>query len=260
MTLQSSNSTPTFTGSTSSVSTSVAPTATVILGDLQVSLDGTCGGENKYTCLGTVDGDCCSSSGYCGSDSDYCTSGAGCRPAFGKCTPEMKEKRHTASSDGSCGMGSGYTCSGSRWGNCCSASSYCGSEDAFCGEGCQLEYGDCWNPAGGGSDELAAFEKEIVRLLGGLRGAAILGVLVFAASLLTPALSKITSSKKKSIIVGCFLILSLGRFVAGVLLWMFALRLDPGAFCVDRKTISAVTIVWALVPFADHLWRASFGP
>lgn len=240
----------------SAVSTSIAPTATV-LGNLRETPDRTCGGANQYTCLGSVDGDCCSSFGFCGNNSQYCAPEAGCQPAFGKCTSAKNERRQTVSSDRRCGIGFGNTCDGLTWGGCCSANSYCGSDAAYCGEGCQKGYGECWNTDG--SEGSAPAEEEILRLLGGLRGAAILGILVFAASLFSALLFTITGRHRKLIIVAGLIFLSLGRFLAGALLWNFALRLNPGAFCVDKKTISAVTIVWALVPFADHLWRASFG-
>ena len=53
--------------------------------DTKVSppLTGECGGAEKYTCLGSQHGDCCSSYGYCGSEESYC--GAGCQTAFGRC-------------------------------------------------------------------------------------------------------------------------------------------------------------------------------
>ncbi|KAL1602633.1 hypothetical protein SLS60_006050 [Paraconiothyrium brasiliense] len=48
-----------------------------------VSKDATCGGTNKYTCLGSTFGNCCSSAGWCGSTSAYC--GTGCQSGFGNC-------------------------------------------------------------------------------------------------------------------------------------------------------------------------------
>ena len=46
-----------------------------------VSPDFTCGGENAYTCPGTL---CCSQYGWCGSTSEYC--GEGCQADFGTCS------------------------------------------------------------------------------------------------------------------------------------------------------------------------------
>lgn len=48
-----------------------------------VSQDATCGGTNKYTCLGSQFGNCCSSAGWCGSTTAYC--GTGCQSGFGNC-------------------------------------------------------------------------------------------------------------------------------------------------------------------------------
>ncbi|KAL3449899.1 hypothetical protein BJX65DRAFT_272142 [Aspergillus insuetus] len=47
--------------------------------------------------------------------------------------------------DGNCGSNSdsSATCLGSEFGNCCSVKGYCGKTDAYCGEGCQLEFGTC---------------------------------------------------------------------------------------------------------------------
>ncbi|KAF2739733.1 hypothetical protein EJ04DRAFT_483935 [Polyplosphaeria fusca] len=39
--------------------------------------------------------------------------------------------------------GDGVSCFGSMWGNCCSSAGYCGATEAYCGTGCQLEYGYC---------------------------------------------------------------------------------------------------------------------
>ncbi|KAL3457278.1 hypothetical protein BJX64DRAFT_293350 [Aspergillus heterothallicus] len=47
--------------------------------------------------------------------------------------------------DGNCGSNSdsNATCLGSEFGNCCSVKGYCGKTDAYCGEGCQLDFGSC---------------------------------------------------------------------------------------------------------------------
>lgn len=50
---------------------------------LAVSEDGTCGGTNRFTCLGSEDGSCCSSQGWCGQEFSHC--GPGCQSAFGQC-------------------------------------------------------------------------------------------------------------------------------------------------------------------------------
>jgi hypothetical protein len=49
------------------------------------SPDGSCAGSGAHSCLGSIWGDCCASSGYCGSNDDYC--GAGCNPDYGLCSP-----------------------------------------------------------------------------------------------------------------------------------------------------------------------------
>lgn len=46
------------------------------------------------------------------------------------------------STDGSCG-GTGETCLGSTFGNCCSQYGYCGSGSAYCGTSCQSQFGSC---------------------------------------------------------------------------------------------------------------------
>ncbi len=56
------------------------------------------------------------------------------------------------SADGACG--NGVTCLGSNWGQCCSAHGYCGSDDAYCGAGCNSAFGICGGhaaPAGSAS-------------------------------------------------------------------------------------------------------------
>ncbi|KAL7628811.1 hypothetical protein AAE478_000326 [Parahypoxylon ruwenzoriense] len=45
--------------------------------------DGTCGGDNHYTC-DVLFGTCCSSRGVCGSDMEHC--GNGCQSKYGKCS------------------------------------------------------------------------------------------------------------------------------------------------------------------------------
>ncbi|PVH92943.1 carbohydrate-binding module family 18 [Periconia macrospinosa] len=69
---------PTSTIRPSSSSSTPRPTATA-----KVSMDGTCGGNNGYTCAGSSFGDCCSQYGWCGSEDGHC--GTGCNPLFGKC-------------------------------------------------------------------------------------------------------------------------------------------------------------------------------
>lgn len=49
----------------------------------------------------------------------------------------------TVSPDGSCGGDSGYTCLGSRFGNCCSRFGRCGRRSRACGCHCQSAFGQC---------------------------------------------------------------------------------------------------------------------
>lgn len=61
-----------------------------------ISKDATCGGTNKYTCLGSTFGNCCSSAGWCGSTSAYC--GTGCQSSFGNCGSNGASTTATSSS------------------------------------------------------------------------------------------------------------------------------------------------------------------
>lgn len=47
------------------------------------------------------------------------------------------------SADGTCGGYSGFRCSGSVYGDCCSQAGWCGSSLAYCGTGCQSQFGTC---------------------------------------------------------------------------------------------------------------------
>ncbi|KAH3955235.1 hypothetical protein HBI81_039130 [Parastagonospora nodorum] len=44
------------------------------------------------------------------------------------------------SQDATCGGKTGYTCKGSRWGDCCSRNGWCGRNRDFCTAGCQLSF------------------------------------------------------------------------------------------------------------------------
>jgi len=107
---------------TSSTTTKSTTAATPTPTGLKVSTDGTY--TNGVTCLSAsaAIGNCCSMNGYCGSTTAHCV--AGCQPKFGKCTLTNGE---VVSGDGKCGTG--VTCQSSTFGNCCSASGYCGAVD-----------------------------------------------------------------------------------------------------------------------------------
>ncbi|KAF1849606.1 carbohydrate-binding module family 18 protein, partial [Cucurbitaria berberidis CBS 394.84] len=53
-------------------------------------------------------------------------------------TPGLK-----ISPDATCGGKTGYTCLGSKFGNCCSQYGWCGTTTAYCGAGCQTKSGTC---------------------------------------------------------------------------------------------------------------------
>ncbi|KAF2123712.1 carbohydrate-binding module family 18 protein [Dothidotthia symphoricarpi CBS 119687] len=111
-------------------------------GSSKTSPDGTCGGQNGYTCGGSGFGECCSASGYCGSSTTHCS--AGCQATFGTCSSGASK----ISTDGTCGGTKGMVCPGSGFGDCCSASGYCGSTTTHCAAGCQSTFGTCSSGAG----------------------------------------------------------------------------------------------------------------
>lgn len=47
------------------------------------------------------------------------------------------------SANGACSGSSGFRCSGSVYGDCCSQKGWCGSSLAYCGTGCQPQFGTC---------------------------------------------------------------------------------------------------------------------
>ncbi|KUI52797.1 Sporulation-specific chitinase 2 [Cytospora mali] len=52
----------------------------------------------------------------------------------------------TASTDGSCGSGTNFMCTGNATGgSCCSQYGFCGDTTAHCSTGCQSDYGNCTN-------------------------------------------------------------------------------------------------------------------
>ncbi|KAF2258770.1 hypothetical protein CC78DRAFT_95840 [Lojkania enalia] len=109
-----------------------------VMADMKTSIDGTCG--NDITCYGSMFGQCCSSSGHCGSSIDHC--GDGCQLGFGHC--EKTQGKRTL--DSTCGGRNGFTCQGSKFGNCCSQYNFCGSSAEYCGVGCQSDFGMCPPP------------------------------------------------------------------------------------------------------------------
>ncbi|RWA13290.1 hypothetical protein EKO27_g1837 [Xylaria grammica] len=64
---------------------------------------------------------------------------ASSRPSYGGVNKGL-----AVSSDGTCGASSsGFTCLTSVYGDCCSSKGWCGSSPAYCGEGCQAQFGIC---------------------------------------------------------------------------------------------------------------------
>jgi hypothetical protein len=131
---------------TASVVQPATPTG-VSTGALQLSPDGTCGGN--FGCSGSPLGSCCSQFGFCGKTDAYC--GTGCQSAFGTCgtsaaTNPGNSSASTSlqvSTDKTCGSGTSNTCQGSTFGSCCSQFGYCGSTSDYCGTGCQAGFGAC---------------------------------------------------------------------------------------------------------------------
>ncbi|KAF7532454.1 hypothetical protein G7054_g7955 [Neopestalotiopsis clavispora] len=109
-------------------------------GSTAISTDGSCSTNGK-TCTGSSFGNCCSSSNYCGATAGHC--GTGCQAGFGTCTTATT---NNISTDGACNS-NGKTCKGSAFGDCCSASGYCGNDTAHCGAGCVSAFGTCTSGA-----------------------------------------------------------------------------------------------------------------
>ncbi|KAF2091635.1 carbohydrate-binding module family 18 protein, partial [Saccharata proteae CBS 121410] len=87
--------------------------------------------------MSSVYGNCCSKDGICGATAEYC--GADCQLGFGIC----ENTRGTPSMDGTCGGSLGYTCEGSKFGDCCSQYGFCGPSSAYCEAGCNGNHGHC---------------------------------------------------------------------------------------------------------------------
>ncbi|KAI6354671.1 hypothetical protein MCOR25_008494 [Pyricularia grisea] len=102
--------------------------------------DGACGpAAGGSSCQLSLFGNCCSRYGYCGSTDVYC--GAGCQSGYGVCNSSNAPAGMKVSEDATCG--SGVTCVGSGFGDCCSASGWCGSTADYCAAGCQSAFGTC---------------------------------------------------------------------------------------------------------------------
>ncbi|OUM59851.1 carbohydrate-binding module family 18 protein, partial [Piromyces sp. E2] len=98
-----------------------------------ISTDGRCGA--KFGNTSCPDGKCCSKYGWCGTSSSHCD--AGCQSEFGVCYGAS----HPTSTNGKCGADNGNTsCPNNQ---CCSKYGWCGTDDQYCGTGCQAEFGAC---------------------------------------------------------------------------------------------------------------------
>ncbi|KAF1365990.1 hypothetical protein EJ07DRAFT_91671, partial [Lizonia empirigonia] len=110
------------------------------------SLNGKCGTQNGNKLCGKW-GTCCNKAGVCGTGNDFCA--VDNQPRFGTCssaTPTAGVPAPTPSGispDGTCGGKLAYKCKGSTYGDCCSASGFCGSTASHCTAGCQSASGTC---------------------------------------------------------------------------------------------------------------------
>ncbi|KAH5182706.1 hypothetical protein HBH76_152460 [Parastagonospora nodorum] len=109
-----------------------------------ISKNARCGASfGSLTCKGGSFGNCCSQYGHCGSSSAYC--GQGCQSGYGTCSssPSVPPPTQIVSTDGRCGTARGISCSGSKFGDCCSDHGWCGRSAAYRGKGCNPLYGNC---------------------------------------------------------------------------------------------------------------------
>ncbi|KZL87460.1 chitin recognition protein [Colletotrichum incanum] len=64
--------------------------------------------------------------------------------------------------DAMCGSGTGQTCQGSTFGDCCSQYGYCGKSEFHCGVGCQSGFGSCTNSSSSSSAVVASSSSSAV--------------------------------------------------------------------------------------------------
>jgi hypothetical protein len=126
----------------------------------EYSMDGKCGYEHNDLQCGGKWGNCCNIEGSCGTGESHCGVG---RCQTGNCTiiippapglppsittpPASVPTQGAISPDGSCGGTNKYLCKGSSFGECCSASGFCGSTTSHCQAGCQTAFGNCTDPS-----------------------------------------------------------------------------------------------------------------
>jgi hypothetical protein len=70
---------------------------------------------------------------------EMCTESTGSNPPPNNAPPPL-----VVSPNGLCSGSAGFTCKGSKWGECCSPYGYCGSTGSYCGDKCQSAFGVCW--------------------------------------------------------------------------------------------------------------------
>ncbi|KAG4090649.1 hypothetical protein H8356DRAFT_1052772 [Neocallimastix lanati (nom. inval.)] len=121
--------------------TTTQKTKTINSKESNISTNGKCGPKNGNKIC--PKGKCCSKKGYCGETDAYCKSG--CQSEFGVCkdTKKSSTKKTTKTSliskNGKCGPKNGNKiCPNNK---CCSQYGYCGTSKAYCGKGCQSEFG-----------------------------------------------------------------------------------------------------------------------
>ncbi len=122
-----------------------------------VSIDGSCSAASGNC----PSGQCCSQFGFCGNTDAYC--GVGCNLLFGSCNtaasitsrpsltlasgPSKTSLILAQTSGVSKPISTDFVCSvnGAQCGPslCCSLNGWCGNTDAYCGQGCQANFGIC---------------------------------------------------------------------------------------------------------------------
>ena len=105
--------------------------------------DGKCGQDVLFAVC--KQGNCCSSSGWCGASDAHCKSSCayqcdGNAPISNPGGPNPKPEGNVRS-DSRCGVGwSNAPCNPA---DCCSSQGWCGGSSLHCGTGCQKAFGKC---------------------------------------------------------------------------------------------------------------------
>jgi len=149
----------TTTTKTTTITTTTKTTTTItniIKSNPTISTNDRCGKDNGNTIC--PNDKCCSKYGWCGTSDAHC--GTGCQSEFGYCnltssnkantTKKMTTTKKTTTIKMTYPTDYNYYC-GRVNGNevicpnneCCSEHGWCGTSDAFCGKGCQSDFGRC---------------------------------------------------------------------------------------------------------------------